>query len=500
MKSYYLFFGCLLMFGFGNIQAQQKQIYNNQIILQGIKCEQKGTQLYFAMNVNAGRVDISSRKVLVLTPIIKSADKEKKLSPIVISGKNRYKADRRKKYYKGETAYKNPYAVVKEGSDSSLNINYNETIVYEPWMDSALVEIKEEIYGCATCKKFEYRDTIAVVEPEYIEPEKPQGTFVITYVQPPVEIVKNRNMAGKAYLDFPVGESAILTDFRNNFKELSKINQAINFLKNDPNAIINVISLEGYASPDGSYKINERLSEERSYALKNYLQKEYNYPDNMFLVNSVAEDWNGLKKLVESSNLPEKQDVLNIIDNDKSYDSKKQSLKKLKGGTVYKILLDDYFPQLRRVDYKLDYTIRAFSVEEGREIIKIKPGQLSLNEMFLVANTYPKGSPEFNQVFDIAVRMFPTDTVANMNAAAIVLEKGDLAAAHRYLDAYQQVPLSWNNQGVMYMIEGDYEKAKDFLTKAQMQGIREAKQNLDLLEKLQIYEIEKEAYDAAIKR
>ncbi len=496
MKRYHLFFTCLLLFCFFNGQAQQKQIYNNQIIVQNIKCEQKGNQLHFSMNINAGKADVSSRKALILTPVIKSSGKEKELPCVVVSGKNRFKADKRIKHYKGEVVYKNPYTVVKGSSYSSLNINYNQSLTYEPWMETAYVEIKEELYGCANCKKSEKRDTLTRVYPEYIEPKKPEIKAVLSYMQPAAEAVKNRNMIGKAYLDFPVGKSVILTDFRNNFKELSKIQEAINLLKDDPNAIINSISLEGYASPEGSYKTNKRLSNERSFALKDYLQKEYNYNDNMFLVNSVAEDWIGLKKLVEVSDLTEKQEILEIIDNDKPHDTKEQSLKKLKGGTAYKILLDDYFPQLRRVDYRLDYTIRAFSVEEGKEIIKSKPGQLSLNEMFLVANTYPKGSPEFNQVFDIAVRMFPTDTIANINAAAIVLEKGDIATAHRYLDSYQQVPQSWNNQGVMYMLEGNYAKAKDFLTKAQAQGSQEAKQNLELLEKLQTYKTEKDAYDA----
>ena len=107
---------------------------------------------------------------------------------------------------------------------------------------------------------------------------------------------------------------------------------------------------------------------------------------------------------------------------------------------------------------------------------------MSLNEMFLVASSYSKGSDEFNQVFDIAVRMFPTDTTANVNAAAMALARGDKQSAHRYLDALQDVPAAWNNLGVLYYLDGEEEKAKSFFEKAKAHGVEEAAKNSELLQ------------------
>lgn len=53
--------------------------------------------------------------------------------------------------------------------------------------------------------------------------------------------------------------------------------------------------------------------------------------------------------------------------------------------------------------------------------------------MYLVANSYPKGGDDFIKVFDIAVRMYPDDEVANLNAAAVALSKR-LPDARKYLD------------------------------------------------------------------
>ena len=77
--------------------------------------------------------------------------------------------------------------------------------------------------------------------------------------------------------------------------------------------------------------------------------------------------------------------------------------------------------------------VRSFFIEEAKEILKTKPQQLSLQEMFLVAQTYEPGSPEFNEVFDIAVRLFPDDETANLNAACTDLQKGDLTSAEKHL-------------------------------------------------------------------
>ncbi len=80
---------------------------------------------------------------------------------------------------------------------------------------------------------------------------------------------------------------------------------------------------------------------------------------------------------------------------------------------------------------KVNYEVRDFSVEEAKEIIKTRPQNLSLNEMFLVANTYPTGS-EFIDVFETAVRMYPQSEIANINAATAALSRNELVSAERY--------------------------------------------------------------------
>ena len=155
-------------------------------------------------------------------------------------------------------------------------------------------------------------------------------------------------------------------------------------------------------------------------------------------------------------------------------------MKALDGGKVYAMLLQDCYPALRHSDYTVRYVVRGFNVEEAKQIIKTRPQQLSLQEMFLVAQTYEKGSDEFNEVFDVAVRMFPDDPTANINAAAIELQRGDLQQAARYLDkADAQASATLNNRGVLKLLQGDLDSAETFFRQAQAKGAAEAGANLN---------------------
>ena len=135
---------------------------------------------------------------------------------------------------------------------------------------------------------------------------------------------------------------------------------------------------------------------------------------------------------------------------------------------------------LRHSDYTVRYVVRGFNVEEAKQIIRTRPQQLSLQEMFLVAQTYEKGSNEFNEVFDVAVRMFPDDPTANINAAAIELQRGDLQQSVRYLDkADAQASATLNNRGVLKLLQGDLDSAESYFKQAQAKGSVEAGANLE---------------------
>ena len=282
----------------------------------------------------------------------------------------------------------------------------------------------------------------------------------MAYIAPPAE-VKNRAKEGSAFLDFPVNRTEIHPDYRQNSRELAAIREPVESVRDDKYATITAISIKGYASPEGSYANNERLAKGRSEALLAYVKGRYDLAGVATEASYEPEDWAGLEDRVERSALPAKEELLSVI-RDASItdpDRREAKLKTIDGGEPYRYLLNEIYPALRHSDYRVSYTIRPIDVEEAKELIYKDPKQLSLEEMFRVAQTYETGSPEFKEVFEIAVRMYPDDPVSHLNAANSALLNGDAATARRYLAKAQEGPERRLAEGVACWLEEDTERA-----------------------------------------
>lgn len=194
------------------------------------------------------------------------------------------------------------------------------------------------------------------------------------------------------------------------------------------------INIHGFASPEGSYKHNEYLAKNRAITLTEYVRKMVELPDSIFTVSSTAEDWDGLCEYIKSSNLEKKEQLLAIAQDGKLEPDARDAKLKQQYPAQYRNLLTLCYPALRHSDYHITYKVKPFDVEEAKQIMKTKPQLLSLNELFMVAQTYEVGSKDFNEVMELAVRMYPTDETANLNAAIIRLNNGDADAAKPYLD------------------------------------------------------------------
>lgn len=198
-----------------------------------------------------------------------------------------------------------------------------------------------------------------------------------------------------------------------------------------------------------------------------------------------GENWDGLVKALESSSMKDKETFLNIIKNTTNDVKRKQEIMKVGGGAPYRTMLKEIYPGLRKVNCKIDYTVVNFDVEQGRIIIRENPKYLSLNEMYQVANSYPKGSKDFVDVFDIAVRMYPTDAVANLNAAAVALSQKDINTALKYMEKADHTTAEFlNNTGVYNFLNGDIQRAMAAFEQAAKLGNEAAQANLKQLQQI----------------
>lgn len=123
-------------------------------------------------------------------------------------------------------------------------------------------------------------------------------------------------------------------------------------IMNDPTKEVMQVYVCGSASPDGVWADNVKLSQARTDAAAKYLTEVLDIPSYKIHSESLNEDWDRLYELVAASDMPQKYSVMTII---KSMDwgERKKALQQLDGGRAWRILLDDFFPQLRCVRFAI---------------------------------------------------------------------------------------------------------------------------------------------------
>lgn len=434
----------------GTLSAASAQAQGETLRLEKKLVERSGDYLLVDLTFDLSDLHVGSNRSVTYTPLIQRGDSARALPPLIINGRTRqilYERTGRNVAEDGEFAVRR-----KNGTDQRFH--YHARVPYARWMDNSEMAVATDLCGCGWDATSSGKDRLFPIRLD----RTPRP--LMTYVAPVAE-EKNRTKDGSAYLDFPVNRMEIRPDYRQNTRELAAIRETVESVRDDKYATITAISIKGYASPEGSYANNERLAKGRSEALLAYVKKVYDLSGVATEVGYEPEDWQGLEARVEASALPAKETLLGVI-RDASIgdpDRRERELMAIDGGEPYRYLLREIYPALRRSDYKVSYTIRAVSVEEAKQLIYSDPKQLSLDEMYRVAQTYEAGSAEFKEVFEIAVRMYPDDPVSNLNAANSALLNGDSAAARRYLAKAQEGPEKRLAEGVASWLEGDTDQA-----------------------------------------
>lgn len=431
----------------------------------GVDIRKQRDSVVIRMNLNLSGMEVGRNRSIVVTPLFYAEGEEEWLPAIEVMGRTRYLYYQRNE----ESLYADsPYTIIKKDKNATQQVGYQVSVPYRKWMDRASLVVAEDTCQCGEVSK---GNSILLAQADLV------FTPRLAYISPQAETRKARALSGEAYLDFPVNKTVIYPEYRRNTAELAKIRATIDTIRTDKDFSITRISLKGYASPEGRYAANVRLSEGRTDALKDYLMSEYGFEASLFRTNAGAENWAGLRKYVAQSGLADKEAILAIIDSEEEPDAKEQRIRR-EHAASYRTLLQDCYPALRRTDYTVDYVIRGFNVEEAKEVIKTRPQNLSLQEMFAVAQTYQPGSEEFNHVFDVAVRLYPADPIANLNAANALLERKEAAQALKFLDKAGDTPQADNARGVAMILLERYDEAEQYLHRAAQAGVSEANENL----------------------
>ena len=205
------------------------------------------------------------------------------------------------------------------------------------------------------------------------------------------------------------------------------------------------VYVNGYASPDGPEKFNDKLSGARSQSGKKVVEKLLADAGLPIDAAAYGEDWEGFKAAVAASNIEDKAIILQVLN---MYDSSAQREAEIKNmSSVYKTLKTDILPQLRRAQVVNSADISGLTDDEMLALVKAgKCDELDLEELLHIAKVKPE-------------------------VAATALEY----AANKYNDAR-----AYNNLGVAYASAGQYDKAVAAFEKAAKAGDKSTELNNNL--------------------
>jgi len=490
MKKINLYIFILALFSFPVfINSQETKRYD--IRTEQYEVQRIGDDIRMTVNLNLDNLDIPSQQMITITPIARSADKTMsyEFPPVVITGGTRYKALNRSLEFGNFEFQKAPQLIARHYNGKAQSIPLTLELPYAEWLHEAELIFMEDVTGCACKLEDNGLYNIAGILPPLFIPE-----YKLSYATPPVEEVKRRSETYSARINFELNKYKILYNFKNNAEILDEVDRIIKEIRSDENLTVTEFNVTGYASPEGVPHSNMILSENRAKAFVTYLRENYNISSDMIKTDWKGEDWDGLRAVVADSYIDAKDQVLDVLDNESDVMVRKSKLKQLNGGATYRMLLNEYYPPLRRNEYTISYIAKPFSIEEAKEIVRTKPQHLSENEIFLVANTYPKNSDEFKGIFDIAAQIYPNNPYTQLNIITLDVEKGNRNEA--IIQRLQRIdmPEAWNNLGVMYTEHGDFMKAEELFNKAANAGLKEAVWNKEQLSKFKNNTTTKENY------
>ena len=321
---------------------------------------QTHTYLKVRMQLDLSSLRLGKAQSKLFTPVLTDGTNRQALRPVRVSGKWRQILYRRQngngnRNGDGAEAWTDVLCTAKGAG----MVDYADSCIYLPWMKGAQVVLAQDLCGCGGDIAEQTQQLLTTVQAGVPETELvPKRQKEISGTD------EDGRMCHKitsvtlflSYLTFPAGHTGILPDFGNNREELRKLENTLDSLLALPDVRIERVDMTGYASPDGPYFRNEKLAYGRTLALRDYLQENVLYRPLPFSTASVAEDWEGLKAALETSAMPYRTELLQIIATDRLPDEKEENIKRLDGGKAYRMLTSDFLPQLRRTVCEIHYT------------------------------------------------------------------------------------------------------------------------------------------------
>ena len=242
--------------------------------------------------------------------------------------------------------------------------------------------------------------------------------------------------------------------------------------------------VSAYASPDGGLSLNDKLAGQRQKETEKYLNQELKKMKMSANVdaNYTAEDWDGFQQLVQASDIQDKDVILRVLSMYKDPQEREQQIRNI--SAAFRELADGILPELRRSRMTINYETIGRSDEQIAQQIASDPSQLTIEEL-LYGAAQKQNPAEAEAVYKTATQIYPNDARAFNNIALIEYAKGNYDAAKDYvtkaLNANGSLAEAKANMGLIALKSGDIASAERYISSATgANGLSEIVGNLNL--------------------
>ncbi|MBC35243.1 MAG: hypothetical protein CL663_04275 [Bacteroidetes bacterium] len=409
---------------------------------------------------------------MILQPKLVYAGDETKLKPILLKGED----------------------VMGEGTpidyDNGGTFDFAEVFAYDPAMNKSELIIEPVVYSAKKGAKSSIED-IAMVKHQYVDATKVADGVIYTseritgslaYAKAKHGYEKETIVAKKAALYFAKNRyNYNPKQFLNTTEHAKKHSKELHeFLARGWK--IKSINIHGFASPEGEETFNEGLSEKRAQTMKKaavkkmkkMVEKAGHDPAKVDMLNfnlqSYGADWKGLIKLVEMSDLADKNSIINKIKRPVTDRQKEEEIRKLM--KVYPIIEDEMLPMLRRARVVVKSYQPKKTDEEIAKYAVSAPDKLDIREMLYAASMAK--CDEALEIYKIVIKKYPKCWISKNNAAVILMNHGKVDKAMKLLEdaskMYPKQALLASNMGIAYIHKGDFAKAEKYFLHAKKLG------------------------------
>jgi tetratricopeptide (TPR) repeat protein len=409
-----------------------------------------GGEVNADITVNYPAKYFNKKAVVTLTPVLRYEGGEKSLDPLMLQGQD-------------ATENNKPISFDNGGSASqAIHFGYEDEMMMSELSYVISAAIKDKTADIGEVK---LADGI-IVTPLLVQKNPKLLTFADNYQQ----IVPEQYTADIKY----VINRADVRRSEMGKESIEELNETLKKTDTDERLELKGLEIAAYASPDGKEDFNAKLAEKRQKSADNYLagqlkKAKIDLADELLSMLTTPEDWEGFKKLMEESDIPDKDMILRVLSMHSDPVVREQEIRNL--SAAFEVIKEEILPPLRRSKFTVNMDKVGWSDEELKDLWANNPDTLVLEELLHAATLFDDDNTK------LAIYTYITDadaTGSNPNCLRAHNNKGvalfnlgrydEAEAAFKAAKALKDHDIINNNLGAVALKKGDIEGAKELFT------------------------------------